>query len=765
MVKKILFPVAFIFLSFAVAGGLSAKVAFAAPQCHAIATGNWSDPAIWSNCHGVGGLPDATDIVSISTDSIVTVDVSNAVARSLYVYDSVNASRGYTFTPSGVLTVTDYATLSGSSGSGSQFINVGDGTLILGGNLRIDGGILGTATVTVNNGTLTVGGSILMSGGLNASLVSTGTSTINVGGDLTNGVLTTSGTGTINFNGTGAQEVSPYATFNNVIISNTGGTVTIDSGATVIGGDLSVTSGDLYLDGGTLDVLGDTTISSGATWSEGPGMAVTFAGNLENEGTFTADTGNHTFTGTGKTISGGSGIDIPNLVISGTITNHNTHALTASSSLSGAGTLTNASSAILEIGGDLTITTLVASIPGNFVKYTKAGDQTIRAIEYSLLAVKNGGVKTIPSGITVDFALVINVGNVVDLTGTTTTQVLYMNNASQDVGSWGATGSGAANINDTFFSGTGTVNVTGLTATITIDSISNDTGVSSSDFITKTAGQTVNVTMSFPYISGETVEGSVDGGATYTNISSMASGTSVVWTGVTLASGTNTLKVRVTLAPSDISGTQVYTLDTDAPGTIAATPSAGTFSSSQSVTLSSSGATTVYYTTDGTSPSCSSGTLYSGPITVSSSETINAIACDDAGNETTGSFTYTIHTGGGSVFLIPTLPVISANLLGNLTQPQTTTGRAGEQNTSKELFPKNLYKGMTDPDVKRLQEYLNGTSFMVAKTGPGSPGHETSRFGPATAKALMLFQKSIGITPATGGFGPKTRAYVNTHSH
>ena len=55
-------------------------------------------------------------------------------------------------------------------------------------------------------------------------------------------------------------------------------------------------------------------------------------------------------------------------------------------------------------------------------------------------------------------------------------------------------------------------------------------------------------------------------------------------------------------------------------------PAAGTYSSSQSVSISDTTAgTTIYYTTDGSTPTTSS-TVYSGPVTVSSSETLEAIA-------------------------------------------------------------------------------------------------------------------------------------------
>jgi len=80
--------------------------------------------------------------------------------------------------------------------------------------------------------------------------------------------------------------------------------------------------------------------------------------------------------------------------------------------------------------------------------------------------------------------------------------------------------------------------------------------------------------------------------------------------------------------------------------------------------------------------------------------------------------------------------------------------------TTTFLFIRNLQLYDTGTDVKTLQQFLNGRGFLVSQTGPGSPGHETTRFGIKTLQALIRFQKSIGIVPASGYFGPKTRAYV-----
>lgn len=77
------------------------------------------------------------------------------------------------------------------------------------------------------------------------------------------------------------------------------------------------------------------------------------------------------------------------------------------------------------------------------------------------------------------------------------------------------------------------------------------------------------------------------------------------------------------------------------------------------------------------------------------------------------------------------------------------------------VFDRNLEYGMVATDVQTLQKFLNTAGFVVAQSGGGSPGNETTKFGMATRQALTNFQKSHNITPAVGYFGPKTRAYVN----
>ena len=157
----------------------------------------------------------------------------------------------------------------------------------------------------------------------------------------------------------------------------------------------------------------------------------------------------------------------------------------------------------------------------------------------------------------------------------------------------------------------------------------------------------------------------VDGtnlGPTLDQYSSSATYPTTTFGTVTFASaGTHTIRLTVTGKNSASSG---YGLSADkfvftatgggggGGGTVAAptfNPAAGTYSSAQSVTITSAtGGASIRYTTDGSAPSETAGTLYSGPVSISATTTLKAIAY--AAGMTDSSVTsgsYTISTGGG----------------------------------------------------------------------------------------------------------------------
>ncbi len=442
-------------------------------------TGDWDAPGTWSDC--AGGIPLASDTVTIPTNVTVTIDEAGAVAASVSISDPVAASNGITLSGAGALTVTGAVTFVGSSGAGNSTVAVADGDVTAGSISIVDGAGTGDSLVSVGtDGTITTTGSgiaFTVTHIADTQLTSIGSGLITIGGttgSLGSGGTFTRGTSTVTFSGSGAQNVGAYSYYN-VTINKSAGTATL-LGNSLILGNLIVSSGIFDSSTHSLDTTLLTTISSGAVLTHGTGAKVhnsdvlihpgatfleagaatiTFYGHVTNNGTFTASTGVHTFAQDDRTINGT--LSIPNVTLTGHYTNNGT--LTVSTALSGTHTLINNTTGVLNIGGTSAITGLNATIVGNVVNYTGTA-QTVKAVTYYNLSLQGSGLKTIGSGIAIANELSVDEGVSVALTGASTADSLLVEGFLQHIGSWGSTASVPDHIDDTYFSGTGTVTTT-----------------------------------------------------------------------------------------------------------------------------------------------------------------------------------------------------------------------------------------------------------------------------------------------------------------
>lgn len=176
----------------------------------------------------------------------------------------------------------------------------------------------------------------------------------------------------------------------------------------------------------------------------------------------------------------------------------------------------------------------------------------------------------------------------------------------------------------------------------------------------------------------------------------------------------------------------VYTIT---PGLPAPTfqPGAGTYTTTQSVTISdNTPGTTIYYTTNGSTPTTSS-TVYSGPISVSSTETIQAIAVKSGFSASpVGSATYTLQTGinysqgfagsQGTMILNGSAGLDDSRL-------QLTNGAANEAASAWYYQPVGVQSFTTDFSFQLSNPAADGITFAIQGVGTGALGSPGAGLG------------------------------------
>ena len=116
--------------------------------------------------------------------------------------------------------------------------------------------------------------------------------------------------------------------------------------------------------------------------------------------------------------------------------------------------------------------------------------------------------------------------------------------------------------------------------------------------------------------------------------------------------------------------------------------------------------------------------------------------------------------GTGVIFRVGNIQGVAATPPTSPT-PSVDTTSAPLYSATKPEWGRDLSLGATGNDVLTLQVWLNAHGYVIAASGPGSPGMESNYFGSLTRAAVARFQQAKGVLPAVGYFGPKTRSVIS----
>lgn len=190
-------------------------------------------------------------------------------------------------------------------------------------------------------------------------------------------------------------------------------------------------------------------------------------------------------------------------------------------------------------------------------------------------------------------------------------------------------------------------------------------------------------------------------------------------------------------------------------------PAAGTYTSAQTVTIScSTSGATIYYTTDGSTPSASSS-VYSSAITVSETTTLKALAMKDGTSSSVAEATYTISSGGDPT---PSYSIIweedwtgaSTNASVESINNSSAT-YIGDGGTNCKIYNESLAGG-TAPELLIPKSSREIHQFSATITLNGASGELPLSF--KCNKAISVTTSTSGVTIVAGDVSDKIYNYT-----
>jgi hypothetical protein len=356
------------------------------------------------------------------------------------------------------------------SGSGTKTLATPATTTTVSGNLVIADGItfsIGAITSLSISGTTTVGGGT--SGTLSITSTAgtktfTGLVTINAGGlwnetvneavtfqgGITNNGTFTAGTGVHTFN-TNSQTLTGTFSIPNVTV--TGAAVVLTNTNTLtVGTALSGTGGITQGAGATLNIGGTSAITNMTATASGNTVNYTGAAQTVHNNAYD----NLGLSGSGiKTLQAGTTAITGDFILSGTVSTTGVIGLTIGGDVNiGTGTTFTSGAFTHNVAGDWTNNGTFVGTASGAINLNGAGQNiTGGSTTFNDLILSGSGTKVFGVSTTIVDGLSINTGVVADLGAFTThtANTLTLGGALQTTGTWGSSGSAAANQNNTFF--------------------------------------------------------------------------------------------------------------------------------------------------------------------------------------------------------------------------------------------------------------------------------------------------------------------------
>jgi hypothetical protein len=186
----------------------------------------------------------------------------------------------------------------------------------------------------------------------------------------------------------------------------------------------------------------------------------------------------------------------------------------------------------------------------------------------------------------------------------------------------------------------------------------------------------------------------------------------------------------------------------------------GQYAAAQSVSLSAPAGATIYYTTNGQQPT-SSSTKYTGPISVSSSEVVQAVAIGAGYTDSSVAVAnYQIAPAGSPLINFPNGFANASNLVtvngsaqfnGSALQ-LTDTADPGEAGSAWYAVPVNVQSFTTNFTLQLLNPNANGMTFTIQNRPPAS-SDSSILYVSGGPNALANNANGLGYSGSTGSGG------------